>query len=60
MIHLLAVEMKRFCSKYPKLLHEMDGRLTEFFQQEIIDVIQVDEVDRLVEIVKYVPQVVKV
>lgn len=38
----------------------MDAKLTEFFQQEIIDLIQVDEVDRLVEIVRYVPQVVKV
>lgn len=60
LIHLFAVQMKKFCGKYPKLLDEMDVRLTEFFQQELIDVIQVDEVDRLVEIVKYVPQVVKV
>lgn len=60
LIHLLAVQMKKFCGKYPKLLDEMDVRLTEFFQQELIDIIQVDEVDRLVEIVKYVPQVVKV
>lgn len=60
LIHLLAVQMKGFCQKYPKLLDEMDVRLSEFFQQQLIDVIQVDEVDRLVEIVKYVPQVVKV
>lgn len=33
LIHLLAVQMKKFCGKYPKLLDEMDGRLTEFFQQ---------------------------
>ena len=60
LIHLLAVQMKRFTEKYPKLNDEMDVRLTEFFQQELVDVIEVDEVDRLVEIVKYVPQVVKV
>ena len=38
----------------------MDERLTEFFQQELIDIIEVDELDRVVEIVKYVPQTVKV
>lgn len=42
LIHLLAVQMKSFCGKYPKLLDEMDSRLTEFFQQELIDIIQVD------------------
>jgi hypothetical protein len=52
--------MKKFTSKYPKLQEEMDVRLTEFFQQELIDIIEVDELDRIVEIVKYVPQTVKV
>ena len=28
LIHLLAIQMKKFCGKYPKLLDEMDGRLT--------------------------------
>lgn len=28
LIHLLAVQMKKFCGKYPKLLDEMDVRLT--------------------------------
>ncbi len=60
LMHMLAVQMKKFVAKYPKLQGEMDVRLTEFFQQELIDIIEVDEIDRLVEIVKYVPQVVKV
>ena len=60
LMHMLAVQMKKFCEKYPKLQSEMDERLTEFFQQELIEMIEVDEVDRLVSIVKYVPQVVKV
>ena len=34
--------------------------MTEFFQQEIIDVVDADEIDRIVAIVKYVPEVVKV
>lgn len=33
LMHMLAVQMKKFTSKYPKLLAEMDVRLTEFFQQ---------------------------
>ena len=60
LMHMLAVQMKKFTSKYPKLYDEMDKRLTEFFQQELIDIIEVDELDRVVEIVKYQPQVVKV
>lgn len=60
LIHMLAVQMKKFVDKYPKLLTECDARLTEFFQQELIDCIEVDEIDRIVEIVKYVPDVVKV
>lgn len=60
LLHMFAVELKRLVGKYPKLQGEIDGRLSEFFQQELIDLIEVDEVDRLVEIVKYKPQVVKV
>ncbi len=60
LIHLLATQMKSLTTKYPKLLGEIDEKLVEFFQQEIIDLIEVDEVDRLVEIVKIEPRVVKV
>lgn len=52
--------MKKYFEKYPKLREECDARLFEFFQQEIIDVMEVDELERVVEIVKYVPEVVKV
>ena len=30
---MLAIQMKKFVEKYPKLREEMDGRLVEFFQQ---------------------------
>lgn len=33
LIHMLAVQMKKFFEKYPKLRAECDARLTEFFQQ---------------------------
>ena len=60
LIHLLSVQMKKNFDKYPKLRDECDPRLIEFFQQEMIDVIQADAMDRIVSIVKYVPEVVKV
>lgn len=60
LIHLLATNLKNLSAKYPKLLTEIDSKLVEFFQQEIIDVMEVDELDRLVEIVKFVPQTVRV
>ena len=60
LIHMLAVQMKKFIAKYPKLREECDARLTEFFNQELIDIIEVDELDRVVEIVKYVPDIYRV
>ena len=60
LIYQFATEMKKIYSKYPKLYKEINPKLAEFFSEEIIDVISVDEVDRLVSIVKYEPQVVRV
>jgi hypothetical protein len=33
LIHLLASEMKKIYTKYPKLYGEIDPRLSEFFSQ---------------------------
>lgn len=60
LIHLLSIQMKKYFDKYPKLREECDGRLTEFFQQEIIDLIEADDFERVVSIVKYVPDVYRV
>ena len=56
LIHLLAIQLKKYVDKYPKLREECDSRLTEFFQQEIIDMLESDDFERLVSIVKYVPE----
>lgn len=56
LIHLLAIQLKKYFEKYPKLREECDGRLSEFFQQEIIDLLEADDFERLVSIVKYVPE----
>lgn len=42
LIHLLATQMKKNFDKYPKLRDECDVRLVEFFQQELIDVMEID------------------
>lgn len=60
LIHLLASQMKKYVDKYPKLRGECDERLTEFFQQEIIDLIETDDFERVISIVKYVPDVYRV
>lgn len=60
LLHLFSVQLKKLSAKYPKLLAEFDTRITEYFSQELIDVLEVDSIDRLVEIVKFVPQTVRV
>jgi len=60
LVHLLATQMKRNFDKYPKLRDECDARLYELFQQELIDVMEADEFDRVVSVVKYIPEVVRV
>jgi hypothetical protein len=42
LLTIFAVQLKRFIEKYPKLADEMDIRVTEFLQREIIDTINVD------------------
>lgn len=56
LIHLFASQLKKYVDKYPKLREECDVRLTEFFQQEIIDLLEADDFERVVSIVKYVPE----
>lgn len=42
LIHLFATSLRTLSAKYPKLVTELDARVVEFFQQEIIDVMEVD------------------
>lgn len=42
LIYMLAVQLKKNFDKYPKLRDECDSRLYEFFQQELIDVMEAD------------------
>lgn len=60
LIYLLATNLRRLSDKYPKLSSEFSPELAEFFQQELIDVIDADELERIVEIVRFVPQAIRV
>ena len=60
LIHLLSKEFRKIYYKYPKIQGEIDENLAEFLQQEIIDVIEVDEMEKLVQIVKIQPEIIKV
>ena len=60
LIQLFATSLKKLSAKYPKILTELDSRLVEFFQEEMIDIIDADQLERVVEIIKYVPQTVRV
>lgn len=48
LVHLLTNNLKTMSEKYPKLKEEMNAEILELFNQEIIDLIEVDEFDRLV------------
>jgi hypothetical protein len=60
LIHVLAHEMKRLFLKFPKLQGEIDPSLVEFLQQEVLDVLESESMEKLIQIVKYVPQLIKV
>jgi hypothetical protein len=60
LIHALSMHLKRLHEKYPKLKGELDAKLTEFLSEEMVEMIHNDELDRIVDIVRYVPQLVKV
>ena len=59
-IKLFAVNLKRLTDKYPKLNAELDERIQEYYSQQVIDGIDCGSLERLVELVKIVPQIVKV
>lgn len=60
LVQLLAVNLKKLYEKYPKLSGELSLELTEFLNQEVIDAIAIGDLHRIVEIVRFVPQTVRV
>ena len=60
LISALASHVRKINEKYPKLKGELDIKLQEMISGEMIDIIEGDSMDRIVDIVRYVPQMVKV
>lgn len=60
LVHSLGHYVKKIITKYPKLKQELDMQLQDYLSTELIEIIMTDNLDKIVEIVKYVPQVVRV
>lgn len=52
--------VKKLLTKYPKLKQDLDVQVQEYLSQDLLDVIVDDDLDKIIAITKYVPQVVKV
>jgi hypothetical protein len=46
--------------KYPRLKSELDVQIQEYLSEDLLDVIVNDDLDKIVSITKYVPQMVRV
>lgn len=61
LLALLSRKMKLLLGRYPKLKEELGTQLFEFVTTQVFDeAISLEEMERLVEVVKYQPSVVKV
>lgn len=60
LVHLLMTNIRTLSEKYPQINAELNASIVELFSQEIVDMVEVDGFDRLIEIVKFVPQSVRV
>jgi uncharacterized FlaG/YvyC family protein len=60
LIGALAAHVRKINEKYPKLKGELDVKLQELMSGELVDIIEGESLDRIVDIVRYVPQMVKV
>lgn len=61
LLQLVSTQLRGLITKYPKLEIDVDRNVLEFFNDGVIDSLSVgNDVNRIVEIVKYVPQEVRV
>jgi hypothetical protein len=52
--------VKKLLTKYPKLKADLDVQVQEYLSNDLLDVIINDDLDKIISITKYVPQMVKV
>lgn len=61
LLQLVSVQLRSLLAKYPKLEVDVDRNVLDFFNEGVVDTLTVGgDVNRIVEIVKYVPQEVRV
>lgn len=60
LIHKLGAEINRIYAKYPKVKREAHPQFVELFNRDILQTVDNNGLDKIAEIVKFVPSVVKV
>lgn len=60
LLYLLGANLKKLSEKYPTIRGELDAEVLELFQEDLLAYIGADDLHRVVDIIRYVPQSVKV
>ena len=60
LVNSLGRYVKKMITKYPKLKQDLDVQIQEYLSSELIDSIMNEDLDKIVSITKYVPQMVRV
>ena len=60
LVNSLGRYVKRMITKYAKLKQDLDVQIQEYLSSELIDSILNEDLDKIVSITKYVPQMVRV
>ena len=57
---LLVLNLRKLSEKYPQIRGELDAEVLEIFNEDLLAQIGVDDLHRIVDIIRYVPQQVRV
>ena len=57
---MLVLNLRKLTEKYPQIRGELDGEVLELFNEDLQAQIGVDDLHRIVDIIRYVPQQVRV
>lgn len=60
LIRRLGAEINRIYTKYPKVKSEANPQFVELLNRDILKTVDNDGLDKIIEIVKFVPSLVKV
>ena len=57
---MLVLNLRKLTEKYPQIRGELDGEVLELFNEDLLAQIGLDDLHRIVDIIRYVPQQVRV